>query len=86
MLPDRAHLEIVARELAAIANDIETIGAQLCSDNAVVSAHATSLQAIDLISQRQLAIARLIVATDFHAALAECTLGRTVELFEDLRS
>ncbi|MBA3878900.1 MULTISPECIES: hypothetical protein [Sphingomonas] len=86
MLPDRAHLEIIARELAAIANDIETIGAQLCSDDAVVSAHATSLQAIDLISQRQMAIARLIVATDFDAALAACTLGRTVELFEDQRS
>lgn len=82
MLPDRAHLDIVARELAAIANDIETIGAQLCADDAVVAAHGTLLQSIDVISQRQMAIARLVVADDFYAALATCTLGRTVELFD----
>lgn len=81
MQPDRGQLEVIARELAALAADIETLGAELCADPAVVSKHATSLQAVDLIGQRQRALAEMLRAEKFDDALEECNLGRVVELF-----
>lgn len=80
---DRLQLEIVARELAALAVDIEAIGAELCADAAMATAHSTSLQSIDLIGQRQRALAELLRAENFDHALADCNLSRIVDIFAD---
>lgn len=81
MQPDRTQLEVIALELAALAADIETIGAELCADPAVALKHGTSLQAVDAIGQRQRALAELLLADKFDDALGACNLGRVVELF-----
>ncbi len=81
MQPDREQLQVVAFELAALAIDIEAIASELCADPAVVAAHGLSLQSIDLIGQRQRALADLLAATDFNHALAECRLDRIAALF-----
>lgn len=81
MQPDRDQLQVVAQELAALAVDIEAIASELCADPAVVAAHGMSLQSIDLIGQRQRALADLLMAADFDGALAECKLDRIAALF-----
>ncbi len=83
MPPDRSQLAIVARELSALAAEIEDVGAGLCADPAVIVAHMTLLQAIDLIGQRQRALADLLRAADFGDAVAACTLSHTAGLFVD---
>jgi hypothetical protein len=83
---DHSQIENVARELAALAIDIEAIGVELCVDAAVAAAHSTSLQSIDLIGQRQRALADLLRAENFDHALADCNLSRIVDLFADDRT
>ncbi|WP_374143649.1 hypothetical protein [Sphingomonas sp.] len=83
MLPDRGQLEVIAAELMALAIDIEAIGADLCANPAVVSAHGASLQSIDFIGQRQRALAELLLAEKFDQALDDCRLDRIVELFAE---
>ncbi|OYY79426.1 MAG: hypothetical protein B7Y43_03165 [Sphingomonas sp. 28-62-20] len=83
MLPDHAQLQVIAFELAALAMDIEAIGAELCANPAVVSAYGTSLQSIDLIGQRQRALAELLVAEKFDDALVDCRLDRIAKLFAE---
>lgn len=81
MPPDRAQIEIIALEMAALAVDIETIGTTLCNDPAIIMAHGHALQSIDLIGQRQRALAELLLADEFHVALGDCKLGRIAEMF-----
>lgn len=71
----------MAVELTALAADIETIGAELCADPTVAQKHGAVLQAVDAISQRQRALAELLVAEKFADALGACNLGRIVDLF-----
>ena len=60
----------LAAVLNELADDIEHLGASLCGDAAFVARHATALQAIDLIAQRQRAVAGLLAA-DCHACAAD---------------
>lgn len=83
MLPDHAQLQVIADELAALAIDIEAIGAELCANPAVVSAYGPSLQSIDLIGQRQRALAELLLAENFDHALVDCRLDRIANLFAE---
>lgn len=63
------HLKAAAGILAELAAQVEALGAQLCTDPAVVARHLTALQAIDLIAQKQLHLAELLVAECPHAAV-----------------
>ncbi|OQW74601.1 MAG: hypothetical protein BVN33_08075 [Proteobacteria bacterium ST_bin13] len=83
MPPDQAQLQVIAFELAALAMDIEAIGAELCANPSVVSAYGTSLQSIDLIGQRQRALAELLLAEKFDHALVDCRLDRIAKLFAE---
>jgi len=83
LLPDRAQLQVIAFELAALAIDIEAIGEELCANPVVVSAHGTLLQSIDQIGQRQRALAELLFAEKFDHALADCRLDRITQLFAE---
>lgn len=78
---DRAQSEIMALQLAALAVDIEAIGAALCADPSVIAAHGVVLQSVDLIAQRQRALARLLQAENVEEALGDCNLDQVVELF-----
>lgn len=81
MPPNHLQLQVIAFELAALAIDIEAIGAELCANPAVVSAYGMSLQSIDMIGQRQRALAELLLAEKFDQALVDCRLDRIAELF-----
>lgn len=59
------HAEIIQRAaaiLGELGHEIERLGAELCSDPAIVERHLTALQTIDLIAQQQHAIATLLRA------------------------
>lgn len=62
-----AHLATVADVLEELAGEIEALGAALCMDAGVLSQHMATLQAIDLIAQKQRWLATLL--------LAECPLA-----------
>jgi len=55
--------------MAELAAEIEALGARLCADPAVVAQHLTELQAIDLIAQKQLHLAELLLADCPYAAV-----------------
>ncbi|MES2493177.1 MAG: hypothetical protein V4579_07860 [Pseudomonadota bacterium] len=63
------HLRAAAGLLTELAAQIEALGARLCTDPAVVSRHITELQAIDLIAQKQLHLAELLLADCPYAAV-----------------
>ena len=63
------HLLAAAGILTELAAQVEALGAELCTDPAVVVGHIDALQAIDLIAQKQLHLAELLVAECPHAAV-----------------
>jgi ABC-type uncharacterized transport system ATPase subunit len=63
------HLREAAAILAEMAAQVEALGARLCTDPAVLSRHITELQIIDLIAQKQLHLAQLLIADCPHDAL-----------------
>lgn len=63
------HLKAAAGILAELAAQVEALGERLCADPAIISGHLTELQAIDLIAQKQLHLAELLVADCPHAAV-----------------
>ncbi len=63
------HLREAARILAELAAQVEALGARLCADPAVISRHLTELQVIDLIAQKQMHLAELLLADCPHAAV-----------------
>ncbi len=63
------HLKAAAGILTELAAQVEALGARLCTDPAVVARHITELQAIDLIAQKQLHLAELLLAACPHAAV-----------------
>jgi hypothetical protein len=81
LLRDPSRLQIISRALKALAVEIETLGADLCTDDAVVARHATKLQAFDSICQRQVALAELLAADNLESALNDCRLDRVAALF-----
>lgn len=64
----------IADELDCARKEIEQLGGLLCSDPDLVAAHMTSLQALDMIGQQQLALAAILRADDPQAAIAGTTL------------
>ena len=56
------HLIAVAEVLIELSAEIEGLGAQLCGDPALITGHLSSLQAIDLIAQKQRWLATLLLA------------------------
>jgi len=63
------HLKAAAGILAELAAQVEALGSRLCADPAIIAGHITELQAIDLIAQKQLHLAELLVAECPHAAV-----------------
>lgn len=63
------HLREAASMLAELAAQVEALGARLCSDPAVMARHMTELQVIDLIAQKQMHLAQLLLADCPHAAV-----------------
>lgn len=63
------HLKAAAGILAELAAQVEVLGTRLCTDPAVIARHITELQAIDMIAQKQLHLAELLVAECPHAAV-----------------
>lgn len=63
------HLKAAAGILAELAAQVEALGERLCTDPAVIARHLCELQMIDLIAQKQLHLAELLVAECPHAAV-----------------
>ncbi len=80
-LPARLRMQI-ADELDCARQEIERLGGLLCSDPALVAAHMTSLQALDMIGQQQLALAAVLRADDPQAAIAATPLEQLRERLE----
>lgn len=72
----------IADELDCARQEIERLGGLLCSDPALVAAHMTSLQALDMIGQQQLALAAVLRAEDPQAAIAHTPLEQLRERLE----
>lgn len=79
---ERADLQIIALELATLSHDIEAVGASLCGDPALATEHCASLQSIDLIAQRQRALADLLLADSREDGLGHCGLDQITALFD----
>ena len=65
---------LIASELRALSAQIDALGAILCDDLAVVSAHGETLQQIDRIAQEQRCLADLVDATCRNHAVSGLTL------------
>jgi hypothetical protein len=63
------HLREAARILMELAAQVEALGARLCTDPAVIARHLSELQIIDLIAQKQIHLAELLLADCPHAAV-----------------
>ena len=63
------HLREAATILAELASQVEALGARLCTDPAVIARHITELQVIDLIAQKQMHLAQLLLADCPHDAV-----------------
>lgn len=72
----------IADELDCARQEIERLGGLLCGDPALVAAHMTSLQALDMIGQQQLALAAVLRAEDPQAAIAQTPLEQLRERLE----
>lgn len=60
--PNVATHRQIAMVLEELAQEVETLGASLCGDIDVAMRHMDSLQAIDLIAQKQRSLAKLLNA------------------------
>lgn len=67
-------LGAIATILAAMADETEILGAQLCADPALVTEHTVTLQAIDRLAQQLDQLALVIGAQDPQAAIAQVSL------------
>lgn len=64
----------LADELENARADLERLGAVLCEDAALTVRHMTALQSLDMIGQKQMAIAAILRATDPESAVASSPL------------
>ena len=60
--PNQATHRQIAMVLEELAHDVEALGASLCGDIEVAIRHMDSLQAVDLIAQKQRSLAKLLNA------------------------
>ncbi len=66
----------IADERSGAREEIERLGAILCSDPALVERHVSALQALDMLGQQQLALAAILRADDPQAAIGDTPLER----------
>ncbi|GAA4762872.1 hypothetical protein GCM10023219_03840 [Stakelama sediminis] len=69
--PERATINGAAEILRTLSHEIELVGAALCEDPELMGRHMTALQSIDLIAQKQRALADVFVATSPSTAIAD---------------
>jgi len=79
-----AHLKEMATMLGEISTQLEKLGEVLCHDPEFVGRHVTELQAIDLIAQKQRALAAVLGAECPTSALAGVGLEEVVTRFKSL--
>ena len=78
-LPVIVDLLAVAEILGELGDEVERLGAGLCSDPAVAARHIEALQAFDLIAQKQRGLAALLRAECPVSALANHGLEELVQ-------
>jgi hypothetical protein len=78
---DISTLQTVAQLLRSIGSRTEEVGAQLCADPHLAGKHLTLLQEIDALSQRQMALASLLEASDLGSSLQSCSLEWVQQAF-----
>lgn len=64
----------IADELENMRGETESLGSLLCSDPEIAMRHMTALQSLDLLAQTQLALAKILRASDPVEALAATDL------------
>jgi hypothetical protein len=74
MLHDRMALRVIAELLRSTGGLTEKVGSALCADAEVMNRNITLLQDIDLLSQRQIALAEILDSDDLATSLATCRL------------
>ncbi|WAC21951.1 hypothetical protein [Blastomonas sp. SL216] len=74
MLHDRTALRVIADLLRSTGHLTEQVGSALCADEQTASRNLTLLQDIDLLAQRQVAIAEILESEDLSQSLANCRL------------
>jgi hypothetical protein len=70
----RALLLRIADELENMRNETESLGTTLCGDPEIAMRHLSSLQSLDLLAQTQMALAKILRASDPSEALAATDL------------
>ena len=80
----RLHAATAARVLSDLSEEIEQLGTALCIDPAIVGKHLKELQAIDLISQKQRLIARLLEADCPASAVSGIELEQLAQQWRSL--
>ncbi|WP_152414567.1 hypothetical protein [Blastomonas sp. AAP53] len=74
MLHDRMALRVIADLLRSTGGLTERVGSALCADAEVMTRNITLLQDIDLLSQRQIALADILDSDDLAHSLSTCRL------------
>lgn len=74
MLHDRIALRVIAELLRSTGGLTEQVGSALCADAEVMQRNIMLLQDIDLLSQRQIALAEILDSDDLAHSLANCRL------------
>ncbi len=74
MLHDRTALRVIADLLRSTGHLTEQVGSSLCQDEETAIRNLTLLQDIDLLAQRQVAIAEILESEDLSQSLANCRL------------
>lgn len=80
----KAHLAAVADVLHELSDDIEMLGAVLCTDSSLMACHMQELQTVDLIAQKQRALAMLLRADCPVSALSTIGLDDLKRRLEQL--
>lgn len=74
MAPNSLALQVIAELLRTTGQLTEQIGTELCSDPYLAGKYTALLQDIDLLSQRQVALAAVLASDNLEASLADCKL------------
>lgn len=74
MLHDRSALRVIADLLRSTGRLTEQVGSALCQDVETATRNLTLLQDIDLLAQRQVAIAEILESEDMAQSLANSRL------------
>ena len=75
----------IAVVLEELSQDVEALGARLCVDMDIAMHHMDSLQAIDLIAQKQRSLAALLVSDCLEASIEQIAIDTLRERMRLLR-